>query len=424
MEATAVTPGAESLAAMPPDTDEIRSQFPLLARRQDGRPLAYLDNGATSQKPLGVIDVLDRYWREQNANVHRGVYRLSEEATELYERARQIVAARMGADRREVVFVRNATEALNLVAYSWGRQNVGEGDRILLTEMEHHSNIVPWYQLAVEKVAELDWVPIDTAGRLDLDAYASLLERRPKLVGVAHVSNVLGTINPIRTITRMAHDAGALVVVDGAQAGPKLPLDMAAIGADFYALTSHKMYGPTGIGALYGRRELLEEMPPFIGGGSMIRAVRRDEITWADLPAKFEGGTPPIGEAVGYAAAIEWLDTIGLAAAHAHEAELTAYTLERLADVPGLRIFGPPMGADRAGIVSFELEGVHGHDVAEILDRHAVCVRAGHHCAQILMERLGVAATTRASFAVYNTREEIDRLVDALADVRRVFQLD
>jgi cysteine desulfurase / selenocysteine lyase len=424
MEATAVTPGAESLAAMPPDTDEIRSQFPLLARRQDGRPLAYLDNGATSQKPLGVIDALDRYWREQNANVHRGVYRLSEEATELYERARQIVAARMGADRREVVFVRNATEALNLVAYSWGRQNVGEGDRILLTEMEHHSNIVPWYQLAVEKVAELDWVPIDTAGRLDLDAYASLLERRPKLVGVAHVSNVLGTINPIRTITRMAHDAGALVVVDGAQAGPKLPLDMAAIGADFYALTSHKMYGPTGIGALYGRRELLEEMPPFIGGGSMIRAVRRDEITWADLPAKFEGGTPPIGEAVGYAAAIEWLDTIGLAAAHAHEAELTAYALERLADVPGLRIFGPPVGADRAGIVSFELEGVHGHDVAEILDRHAVCVRAGHHCAQILMERLGVAATTRASFAVYNTREEIDRLVDALADVRRVFQLD
>jgi cysteine desulfurase/selenocysteine lyase len=283
---------------------------------------------------------------------------------------------------------------------------------------------VPWYQLAVEKGAELDWVPIDTDGRLDLDGYASLLERRPKLVGVAHVSNVLGTINPIRTITRMAHDAGALVAVDGAQAGPKLPLDMAAIGADFYALTSHKMYGPTGIGALYGRRELLEEMPPFIGGGSMIRAVRRDEITGADLPAKFEGGTPPIGEAIRYAAAIEWLDTIGLAAAHAHEAELTAYALERLADVPGLRVFGPPMGADRAGIVSFDLEGVHGHDVAEILDRHAVCVRAGHHCAQILMERLGVAATTRASFAVYNTREEIDRLVEALADVRRVFELD
>jgi cysteine desulfurase/selenocysteine lyase len=424
MEATAVTPGTESLAATPPNADEIRGQFPILAREQDGRPLAYLDNGATSQKPLAVIEALDRYWREQNANVHRGVYRLSEEATEMYENARRVVAARLGADRREVVFVRNATEALNLVAYSWGRQNVGEGDRILLTEMEHHSNIVPWYQLAKEKGAELDWVPIDGDGRLDLEAYASLLERRPKLVGVAHVSNVLGTINPIREITRMAHDAGALVAVDGAQAGPKLPLDMAAIGADFYALTSHKMYGPTGIGVLYGRRELFEDMPPFIGGGSMIRTVRRDEITWADLPAKFEGGTPAIGEAIGLAAAVEWLDAVGLDAAHAHEAELTSYALERLGEVPGLRIFGPPAGEDRAGIISFEVEGVHGHDVAEILDRHAVCVRAGHHCAQILMDRLGVAATTRASLAVYNTGEEIDRLIEALADVRRIFELD
>jgi len=424
MEAVAITPGTESLPATPPSVDEIRSQFPILSREQDGRPLAYLDNGATSQKPLAVIETLDRYWREQNANVHRGVYRLSEQATEMYENARRVVAARMGADWREVVFVRNATEALNLVAYSWGRQNVRQGDRILLTEMEHHSNIVPWYQLAQEKGAELDWTPIAEDGRLDLDAYASLLERRPKLVGVAHVSNVLGTINPIRQITRMAHDAGALVVVDGAQAGPKLPLDMAAIGADFYAITSHKMYGPTGIGALYGRRELLEEMPPFIGGGSMIRTVRRDEITWADLPAKFEGGTPPIGEAIGLAAAVEWLGVVGLDAAHAHEAELTAYALERLGEVPGLRIFGPPQGDDRAGIISFEVEGVHGHDVAEILDRHAVCVRAGHHCAQILMDRLGVAATTRASLAVYNSREEIDRLVEALADVRRIFQLD
>ena len=424
MEATAVTPGADSPPVTPPPIEEIRSQFPILAREQDGQPLAYLDNGATSQKPLAVIEALDRYWREQNANVHRGVYRLSEEATELYEHARRAVAARVSADRREVVFVRNATEALNLVAYSWGRQNVEAGDRILLTEMEHHSNIVPWYQLAQEKGAELDWIPIDSDGRLDLDAYASLLERRPKLVGVAHVSNVLGTINPIRTITRMAHDAGALVAVDGAQAGPKLPLEMAAIGADFYAITSHKMYGPTGIGALYGRRELFEEMPPFIGGGSMIRTVRRDEITWADLPAKFEGGTPPIAEAIGLAAAVEWLDAIGLDAAHAHEAQLTAYALERLGGVPGLRIFGPPLGDDRAGIISFELEGVHGHDVAEILDRHAVCVRAGHHCAQILMDRLGVAATTRASIAVYNAREDIDRLVEALADVRRIFELD
>jgi cysteine desulfurase / selenocysteine lyase len=424
MEATAVSPGAQSVPATPPPVEEIRSQFPILSREQDGKPLAYLDNGATSQKPLAVIEALDRYWREQNANVHRGVYRLSEEATDLYEHARSAVAARFGADHREIVFVRNATEALNLVAYSWGRQHILEGDRILLTEMEHHSNIVPWYQLAVERGARLDWVPVDEQGRLDLEAFERLLGEGPKVVGVTHVSNVLGTINPLRTITRMAHDAGAVAVIDGAQAGPKLPVDVAEIGADFYAMTGHKMYGPTGIGALYGRRELLEDMPPFIGGGSMIRTVRRDEITWADLPAKFEGGTPPIGEAVGYGAAVEWLDAVGLDAAHAHEAEITSYALERLAEVPGLRVFGPPDGDDRAGIISFELEGVHAHDVSEILDRHAVCVRAGHHCAQILMDRLGVAATTRASLAVYNTREEIDRLVEALNDVRRIFELD
>jgi len=324
-----------------------------------------------------------------------------------------------------VVFVRNATEALNLVAYSWGRANLGEGDRILLTEMEHHSNIVPWYQLAAEKGAGLDWAPVTDQGRLDLDALGDSLDRHPpKVVAVAHVSNVLGTVNPISEIARRAHEAGAIVVVDGAQAGPKLPLDMAELGVDFYAITSHKMYGPTGIGALYGRHELLEDMPPFIGGGSMIRSVRRDQITWADLPAKFEGGTPAIGEAIGWAAAIEWLDAVGLDAAHAHELELTRYALERLGEVPGLRTFGPPADDDRAGIISFELQGVHSHDVSEILDRHAICVRAGHHCAQILMDRLGVPATTRASFAVYNTREEIERLVEALADVRRVFELD
>jgi len=422
LETTTATP-ALTTAPTPPALDEIRVQFPLLARKQDGNPLAYLDNGATSQKPLAVIEALDRYWREQNANVHRGVYRLSEQATSLYEGARRIVASRLGADRREVVFVRNATEALNLVAYSWGRANLREGDRILLTEMEHHSNIVPWYQLATERGAALDWAPLTDEGRLDLDGFRELLDRRPKVVAVAHVSNVLGTINPIAEIARLAHEVGAIVVVDGAQAGPKLPLDMAELGTDFYAVTSHKMYGPTGIGALYGRRELLEEMPPFIGGGSMIRTVRRDEITWAELPAKFEGGTPPIAEAVGFAAAVQWLDAVGLDAAHAHEAELTAYALDRVAEVPGVRVFGPPAGEDRAGIVSFELEGVHSHDVSEILDRHAVCVRAGHHCAQVLMERLGVAATTRASLAVYNTREEIDRLVAALHDVRRVFEL-
>ena len=407
--------------ALPRSLDEIRGEFPILAREVHDKPLAYLDNGATSQKPLAVIEAMDRFYGEHNANVHRGVHTLSEESTALYEDARATVAAHIGADRREVVFVRNATEALNLVAYSWGRANLREGDRVLLTEMEHHSNIVPWYLAAREAGAELDWAPITDEGRLDMDAFAKLLERRPKLVCVAHVSNVLGTVNPLAEIARMAHEAGALLVVDGAQAMPKLELDMASLGADFYALTAHKAYGPTGVGALFGRRELLEEMPPFIGGGSMIHKVGRDEITWAKLPAKFEGGTPAIAEAVGFAEAVRWLDGVGLDAAHAAELELTAYGIERLAEVPGLRLFGPPAGEDRGGILSFELDGVHPHDVSEILDRHGVAVRAGHHCAQPLMERLGVPATTRASLAVYNTRGEIDRLVEGLADAREIF---
>ena len=416
-------PTATTAPSLPRSIEEIRAEFPILARRVHGEPLAYLDNGATAQKPLAVIDTLDRYWREHNANVHRGVHTLSEEATALYEEARLTIASHLGADQREVVFVRNATEALNLVAYSWGRTNVKARDRIVVTEMEHHSNVVPWYQVAREKGADLDWAPIDDEGRLDLEALAALLERGPKLVCVAHVSNVLGTINPIPEIARMAHEAGALLVVDGAQAGPKLELDMAELGADFYAITAHKMYGPTGVGALFGRRELLEEMPPFIGGGSMIRKVSKELITWADLPAKFEGGTPAIAEAIGFGAAVRWIDELGLPAIHAAEAELTAYALERIGEVPGLTVFGPPAGDDRGGIVSFAMDGVHAHDVSEILDRHGVAVRAGHHCAQVLMQRLGVPATTRASFAVYNTREEVDRLIDALFDVRRIFEL-
>jgi cysteine desulfurase/selenocysteine lyase len=416
-------PTATTTQALPRSLEEIRGEFPILRREVHGKPLAYLDNGATAQKPLAVIETLDRYWREQNANVHRGVHTLSEEATSLYEGARQTVASHIGADRREVIFVRNATEALNLVAYSWGRTNLSEGDRVVVTEMEHHSNVVPWYQVTQELGAHLDWTPIDGEGRLDLDGFASLLERGPKLVCVAHVSNVLGTINPIAEIARLAHDAGALLVVDGAQAGPKLELDMAALGADFYALTAHKMYGPTGVGALFGRRELLEEMPPFIGGGSMIRKVSKELITWADLPAKFEGGTPAIGEAIGFGAAVRWLQDLGLPAVHAAEAELGAYALERLAEVPDLTVFGPPAGDDRGGIISFAIDGVHAHDVSEILDRHGVAVRAGHHCAQVLMQRLGVPATTRASLAVYNTRAEVDRLAEGLLDVRRVFDL-
>jgi cysteine desulfurase / selenocysteine lyase len=411
-------------AALPRSVEEIREEFPILSRTVHGREIAYLDNGATAQKPLAVIETLDRFWREQNANVHRGVYTLSEEATTLYERARHTVARHVGAEPRETIFVRNATEGLNLVAHSWGRENVGPGDRILLTEMEHHSNVVPWYLLARERGAELDWAPVTDEGRLDMDAFRGLLEREPKVVAVAHVSNVLGTVNPVEEISRLAHEAGAIVVVDGAQAAPKMTLDVAGLGADFYAFTGHKAYGPTGIGVLWGRRDLLEEMPPFIGGGTMIRTVGKQEITWARLPAKFEAGTPPIAEAIGLGAAIEWLDDLGLEAVHARDRELAACTLERLAEVPGLRIFGPPDAEDRSAIVSFELEGIHAHDVSEILDRHAVCVRAGHHCAQVLMERLGVAATTRASLGVYNTPEEVDRLVEALHDARRVFELD
>ena len=416
-------PTATTAPSLPRSIEEVRAEFPILAREIHGEPLAYLDNGATAQKPLAVIDTLDRYWRAHNANVHRGVHTLSEEATALYEEARRTVAAHLSADSREVIFVRNATEALNLVAYSWARTNLRSRDRVLVTEMEHHSNVVPWYQVAKEKDADLDWAPIDDEGRLDMEAFAALLERGPKLVCVAHVSNVLGTINPIPEIARMAHDAGALLVVDGAQAGPKLELDMAELGADFYAITSHKLYGPTGVGALFGRRELLEEMPPFIGGGSMIRKVSKELITWADLPAKFEGGTPAIAEAIGFGAAVRWVDELGLPAIHAAEAELTGYALERIAEIPGLAVFGPPAGDDRGGIVSFAMDGVHAHDVSEILDRHGIAVRAGHHCAQVLMQRLGVPATTRASFAVYNTREEVDRLIGALTDVRRIFEL-
>jgi cysteine desulfurase/selenocysteine lyase len=414
-------PTATTAPSLPRSVEEIRAEFPILSRRVHDEPLAYLDNGATAQKPLAVIETLDRYLRVHNANVHRGVHTLSEEATALYEEARLIVASHLGAQRRELIFLRNATEALNLVAYSWGRTNLKARDRIVVSEMEHHSNVVPWYQVAQEKDADLDWAPIDGEGRLDLDALASLLERGPKLVCVAHVSNVLGTINPIPEIARMAHEAGALLVVDGAQAGPKLELDMEELGADFYAVTAHKMYGPTGVGALFGRRKLLEEMPPFIGGGSMIRKVSKELITWADLPAKFEGGTPAIGEAIAFGEAVRWLDELGLPAVHAAEVELAAYALERIAEVPGLTVFGPPAGDDRGGIVSFAMDGVHAHDVSEILDRHGVAVRAGHHCAQVLMQRLGVPATTRASLAVYNTRDEVDRLIDALLDVRRIF---
>jgi cysteine desulfurase/selenocysteine lyase len=411
-------------AAKPFAIEKVRAAFPALERQVNGLPVAYLDSGASSQQSLASIQAVDNYQRRYHSNVHRGAHTLSAEATAAYEGGRATVADHIGAaDRREVVFVRNATEAINLVARAWGAANVGPGDRILLTEMEHHSNVVPWYQLAEAVGAELDWVPVDDAGELRLDELERLLERGPKLVAVAHVSNVLGTTNPLAEISRLAHDAGALVLADGAQAAPKYRLDMAELGVDFYALTGHKMYGPTGIGALWGRLELLDAMPPFLGGGSMIKKVTKGKITYADPPTRFEAGTPAIAQAIGLAAAVRWLDLLGMDSISAHEREVADYALERLEAVEGLKVFGPPRGPERIGPVSFELEGVHAHDVSEILDRHAVAVRAGHHCAQPLMEKLGVPATARASFGVYTTREEIDRLVEGLEDAKRVFQV-
>jgi cysteine desulfurase / selenocysteine lyase len=404
--------------------ERVRAAFPALEREVNGKPIAYLDSGASAQRVLASIQAVDRYERAHHSNVHRGSHTLSAEATAAYEGARATVADHMGAaDRREVVFVRNATEAINLVARTWGDANVKAGDRIVLTEMEHHSNIVPWQQLAERQGAEIDWVGVTDDGALDLEDLDRALERAPKLVAVAHVSNVLGTVNPIAEIARRAHDAGTVVLVDGAQAAPKLELDMAALGVDFYALTGHKLYAPTGIGALWGKLELMREMPPFLGGGSMIKKVTKDGTTYADPPTRFEAGTPAITQAIGLASAIRWVDALGMDAIGAHERELADYALKRVSEVPGLRVFGPPRSPERVGPVSFELEGIHGHDVAEILDRHGVAVRAGHHCAQPLMDRLGVAATTRASFGVYTTPEEIDRLIEALHDARRVFRL-
>jgi cysteine desulfurase / selenocysteine lyase len=405
--------------------EKVRAAFPALQREVNGKPIAYLDSGASSQRVLASIQAVDRYERAHHSNVHRGSHTLSAEATAAYEGARATVADHIGAaDRREVVFVRNATEAINLVARAWGDANFGQGDRIVLTEMEHHSNIVPWQQLAERAGAEIDWAPVTDDGLLDLGALAALVDRSPKLVAVTHVSNVLGTENPIAEISRMAHDAGALVLVDGAQAAPKLPLDMAELGVDFYALTGHKAYAPTGIGALWGRLDLLDAMPPFLGGGSMIRRVTKDGTTYADVPARFEAGTPAISQAIGLAAAFRWLDALGMDAALAHEREVADYALERVGEVPGLRVFGPPRSPDRVGPVSFELEGVHAHDVSEILDRHGVAVRAGHHCAQPLMDRFGITATARASFGIYTMPEEIDRLVEGLLDARRIFGVD
>jgi len=403
---------------------DVRADFPILGRELEGRRLVYLDSAATSQKPEQVIQAIDSHYRRTNANIHRGVYALAREATELFEGARERIARFVGDSYETTIFTKNATEAINLVAYSWGRGNVGAGDEVLITQMEHHSNIVPWQLLCEQTGATLRYLSVSETGELSLDELDAVLgEGRVKLVGVAHVSNVLGTINPVAEIAARARAVGALTLVDGSQAVPQMPVDLSELGADFYAWTGHKALGPTGVGVLHARRELLEEMPPFLGGGDMISSVSFEGSSWNELPFKFEAGTSPVAEGIGLGAAIDYLDAIGMERIRAHERDVTAYALERVAEVEGLRAFGPPDPERRGGVVSFAIDGIHPHDLAELCDRQAVCIRAGHHCAQPLMRRMDVPATARASFHVYNAREDVDRLVDALRGAREVFAL-
>jgi cysteine desulfurase/selenocysteine lyase len=407
-----------STAAAPIDVTALRADFPILSRTVHGAPLVYLDSAATSQKPTAVLDAMDAYYRETNANVHRGVYELAAEATARYEGGRDAVARMVGAPRESVVLTKNASEAINLVAWAWGIRTLKPGDEILVTEMEHHSNIVPWQIVAGITGATVRFVPVTPGGELDMDAFATLLTERTRMVGVVHVSNVLGTINPVAEITRMAHESGALVLVDGSQSVPHMPVDVPSIGCDFFAFTGHKMLGPTGIGVLVGRREALESMEPFLGGGEMISNVTQQGSTWADLPWKFEAGTPPIAEAIGLGAAADYLMDVGLDAVRAHEVELTAHMLDALAQVDGITVFGPRDAAGRGGAVSFSLPDLHPHDIAQLIDQEGVCVRAGHHCAKPLMRVLGVGATARASTYLYNSAEEIDVFVRALGNAR------
>jgi len=401
----------------------LRADFPILSTSRDGKPLTYLDSAATSQKPQAVLDAMSTYYATFNANVHRGVYDISEQATEAYEAARVAVAGFINAPSPEsVVFVRNTTEAINLVAYAWGRRNIHAGDAILSSVLEHHSNLVPWQMLAEERGARLLHVPLDSQGRLDLSNLDALLAEGVKLVALTHMSNVVGTITPLAEIVRHAHAAGALVLADAAQSVPHSPVDVQAIDCDFMAFSAHKLVGPTGIGALYARRSILQAMPPFMGGGSMIRKVTLQHSTYADIPQRFEAGTPAIAEAVGFDAAVRYLRGLGMTWVREREHALTTYLLQTLREIPDVTVFGPPAD-ERGGAVSFSLKGVHPHDVASILDQDNIAVRAGHHCCQPLMAELGINATTRASVYFYNTTEEIDTLARGLHRVRRVFKL-
>jgi cysteine desulfurase/selenocysteine lyase len=398
----------------------VAAQFPFLTEA-DGPAIAYLDSGATAQKPQVVLDALTGHLARHNANVHRGVYPLAAESDALFEGARERIAKRVGRTPEETVFAKNATELVNLVAKSWGGANVGPGDLIVTTVMEHHANIVPWQMLRDETGCELGWVEVDGEGRLDMASLDALLARGPKLVAVTHVSNVLGTINPVLEIAEKVHAAGALLLVDGCQAAPQMDIREAVQAADFYVVTGHKIYGPTGVGVLFARRELLAAMPPFLGGGDMIRTVSREKATWNDLPFKFEAGTPAYTEVTALAVAWDWLEDLGFEAVRAHEHALVQRTLDELEAMGGITIFGPKDADSRGALVTFAVDGVHPHDVAEILGRSGVCVRAGHHCAGPLMDHLGVSSTTRASFAVHNSDEDVDRLLAALGEVRRIF---
>ena len=404
------------------NVNQIREDFPILQRETaSGARVVYLDSTATSQKPLAVIEAMNDYYRRSNANIHRGVHALAEEATALYEGAREKIARFVNSpSARQVIYTRNTTESINLVAHAWARAYLKPGDLVLLTEMEHHSNLVPWHMLQAERGIELDFIPVTESGLLDLDVYKTLLSRSPKLVSFTHMSNVLGTINPVIEIICMAHEAGAITLVDAAQSVPHLKVDVQALDVDFLAFSAHKMCGPTGIGALYGKQDLLEAMPPFLGGGDMIKEVKLRSFKPNTLPHKFEAGTPAIAEAVGFGAAVDYLNSIGMDNIAAHEHEITEYALERLEEIPGVKVFGPD-AQHKGGVAAFTLDGVHPHDVAQILDRDGIAVRAGHHCAQPLHEKFGIPATSRASFYLYSTKDEVDLLVNGIYKVKELF---
>ena len=406
---------------------KVREDFPILKRKVNGNKLlVYLDNAATSQKPLAVINAIQDYYMNYNSNIHRAVHQLAEEATFAYERTRENIAKFINArSTEEIIFTHNATEAINLVAYSWGRKNIKKGNKILITEMEHHSNIVPWQILARENGARLEYVGVDDAGYLRLEEYTHHLhaDNTTRLVSLSHMSNVLGTITPVNEIIKMAHEKQIPVMVDGAQSVPHMPVDVQEMDCDFMAFSAHKMLGPTGVGILYVRKEILEQMPPFIGGGDMIKEVHKQETRYNDLPFKFEAGTPNIADVIGFGTALDYLKDISMDRVREHEIEITKYALNALSRVKGVVIYGPPNATDRGGVISFNIGDIHPHDLATIMNDHGVAIRSGHHCAQVLMERLDVAATSRASFYIYNTKEEVDTFIDALEKARRVFKI-